>query len=222
MSPRKLVRFRGASSRIRPLIAALVVIGMIVPSMASARAIQSSADVYDFFGAQQPGASSLVRTNKGISFSFGTSGTGVEWFPDFAFTLWVVIFNFPENCQVPWACGEHDVFVEPGPPGTDIFFGAGNVTGASGTIHLGGSLKTRDESHFPGFGPGFLNPRTAEVHLVLRSHGPKVPANMPDQINSYAGGCVDFIGPPGPPEVADEEGECADTQFSIHPSPIAP
>jgi len=200
------------------IVALALALGSASAGLASSHI--SNADVFGIGVGQQPGTSMLVRTRNGVAFSYGSAGHGV--FPGHAYTLWFVVFNFPENCIVPYACGEDDIFVSPGPPGTDIFYGAGNVVGGTGTINLGGRVGIRDEGHFPGFGPGFLNPLTAEIHLVLRGHGPKVPANMPAQINSYAGGCEVFLGPPGPPDVADEVGECADVQFSIHFSPDAP
>ena len=175
----------------------------------------STADVFAFDNTQQEGSSMLVRTKNGISFSIGTSGFGIH--PGHAVTCWVVVFNVPENCAVPNACGEIDVFVTPGPPQTDIFFGAGNIVGGSGTIHMSGRVGTNDAGHFPGYNgdPGLLNPEGAEVHLIPRGHGPMVPANMPAQIHSFGGGCdVDVF--PGDP---DEVGECADVQFSAHPAP---
>lgn len=147
----------------------------------------STSGVFDFTGAPQPGSSMLVRTKNGISFSIGTSGFGI--YPGHAQTVWVVVFNFPELCTD--TCGEDDIFSTPGPPVTEIFYGAGNIVGGSGTIHMSGRVGTNDAGHFPGYNgdPGLLNPLGAEVHLIPRGHGPMVPANMPAQINSFAGGC---------------------------------
>lgn len=180
-------------------------------SIALAGSHVSTADVFDFTLAQQPGSSMLVRTADGISFSIGTSGTSI--YPGHALTVWVVVFNSPEDCTDP--CGEDDIFVTPGPPQTDIFYGAGNIVGGSGTIHMSGRVGTNDAGHFPGYNgdPGLLNPLGAEVHLIPRGHGPMVPANMPAQIHSFAGGCDTMLPIGGDPVAV---GECADIQFSIH------
>ena len=197
----------------------LVVALMLIPSggVLLASSHTSSSNVFSFDGAAQPGATMVVRSKNGIAVSWGSSGTGV--IAGDAVTLWVVIFNRPENCAVPWQCGEDDIFVDPGPPETDIYLGGGNVIGGNATIHVSGRVSTHDDPHFGGaFGGGFTNPKGAEVHLVLRSHGPKVAANMPAQINDFFGGCDVFLDPPAIPEAV---GECSDVQFSIHPSPDA-
>ena len=179
----------------------------------------SSAMVFDFSLNEQAGTSMLVRGRNGVSASFGTSGTGI--FPGFAYTLWYVVFNEPENCETPdgqggTMCSETDV--NPfGPANVDVLYGGGNVTGNGGTLHIAGHRKRGDNSGsvfdalgFPSV--GLIYPETAEIHLVVRSHGPKVPENMPEQIQNFFGGCVEFL---DPPEIADEEGECSDIQFSI-------
>ncbi len=65
----------------------------------------------------------------------------------------------------------------------------------------------------PSFG-GLQDARQAEIHLVLRSHGPKIPGQINAQISSFQGGCTTNL----PPftEVPDEIGECADIHASIH------
>ncbi len=71
-------------------------------------------------------------------------------------------------------------------------------------------------------GPGvpLTNPHGAEVVLALHSHGPMVPSAMPDQINSFLGGCAAFNGPngfaAGPGDVPDAVGECSTFVRSLH------
>ena len=192
--------------------------GIIAPAEAGPPGF---APVFDFLGNQQPGTSMLARTRNGVSVSIGTSGTGI--FPGFAYTFWCVVFNEPEDCITPdgqggTMCGEEDVFVDPEPAMVDVLYCGGNVTGNDGTLHMAGHRKRGDNSGsvFDALGapsPGLVYPLTAEVHLVPRSHGPKVPDQMPAQIHDFFGGCVDFL---DPPEIADEVGECSDVQFSIH------
>ena len=54
---------------------------------------------------------------------------------------------------------------------------------------------------------------TSMIQLLSRCHGPKVPANMPEQIDSFVGGCDEFL---AAGEEPDEVGECADIHFSQH------
>ena len=60
---------------------------------------------------------------------------------------------------------------------------------------------------------GLIDPQGAEVLLLSRCHGPMVPANMPEQIDSFVGGCTVFLDPPAVPVAV---GECADVHFSQH------
>jgi hypothetical protein len=196
---------------------------VLVSSVALAGgAAKSTADTYDFQPVEQGGTSKLVRNSSGISFNFKTVGTGV--FPGYTYTVWVVVFNEPGNCTpAEGGCSADDIFDTPGPPKTDVLYGGGNVAGNAGKIHISGHRAEGDSSgsvYQDIFGapssPGLIDPLGAEVHLVLRSHGPKVPENMPAQIDSFDGGCVvDLV----PPAVAVAVGECVDTQFAIHVAP---
>ena len=38
-------------------------------------------------------------------------------------------------------------------------------------------------------GDGLTNPEGAEIHLVLRYHGPKIQGHVDEQIHTFAGGC---------------------------------
>ncbi|MDN3667768.1 hypothetical protein QWY93_19515 [Echinicola jeungdonensis] len=136
-----------------------------------------------------------------------------------AYTIWFVIFNAPENCATS-PCGEPDIFNPE--TMTDVSFGGGNIAGNS-SITISGHKKVGDlsGSAMPFFNDllgldipifGLIDPWGAEVHLVLRSHGPKVPANMPDLINSFDGGCTTFL---DAGQVTDDPGECADSHFAI-------
>jgi hypothetical protein len=39
-------------------------------------------------------------------------------------------------------------------------------------------------------GPGLLDPRGAEIHILVRYHGVVIPAMMPAQIMTVGGGCL--------------------------------
>lgn len=202
---------------------ALAMLALVSSVAFAGGAVRSTADTYDFVPVEQGGTSQLVRTSSGISFNFKTVGTGV--FPGYTYTVWVVVFNEPENCTpAEGGCSADDIFNTPGPPKTDVLYGGGNVAGNGGRIHIAGHRAQGDNSKSVytdifDLGPwfGLIDPLGAEIHLVLRSHGPKVPENMPAQIDSFDGGCVVNLAPPA---VAVAVGECVDTQFAIHAPPI--
>jgi hypothetical protein len=142
--------------------------------------------------------SDLVRTNHGVSMTLDTSGLEPG-----AYTNWFVIFNHPENCGT-FPCGEVDVDPSDGNGvGSSVVFATGNVVDSSG---LGGFGAHLSEGNTSGalFGPGLLDARAAEVHLIVRYHGPVIPALMPGQIHSVGGGC-------GPGLFA-----CVDVQAAVH------
>lgn len=186
--------------------------------------------VYWTFDPTTPiGTSSLVRTDAGLSATFQSSGIPAGQ----AVTLWFIVFNNPSGCDSD-PCSILDLLFNPDAEG-DFLVGAGNVVGASGRVNLGGALKVGDAS-----GSGFLeiplpdeqaigltNPRGAEVHLALHSHGPAVTGQtLKSQISSFTGGCTSFLGNAGfdgsgiaddPSAIPDAVGECSTLQISVYP-----
>jgi hypothetical protein len=51
------------------------------------------------------------------------------------------------------------------------------------------------------------------VHFVVRSHGPLLPGQVPEQRDTFAGECEEFLGPGEGPEL--ERGQCSDLQFAV-------
>jgi hypothetical protein len=133
-----------------------------------------------------PGASaSLVRTKAGVSMNLRTSMLE----PNSTVTIWWVVFNYPQHCATS-PCGLDDLanpLVQP-----SVQAAAGHVIGGSGIAGFGGHLRRGDTSacqpELP-CGQGLVNPTGAEVHLVVRSHGPAIPGMVPAQIHTFAGGC---------------------------------
>jgi hypothetical protein len=164
-----------------------------------------------------PGSSTAINRNpNGVSMNYVVT----DAIAGHAYTVWWIIFNSPENCgSTP--CSEADIFNPD--TNTDVTFAAGTIVGKNG-LKISGHRSVGDlsGSAIPFFNEvlgldlpvvGLIDPAGAEIHLVTRSHGPKVAANMPDQIDSYVGGCSNFL---MPPDQAVNEGDCADTHFSIH------
>jgi hypothetical protein len=96
---------------------------------------------------------------------------------------------------------------------------AGGIVDEDGTVEFGAHARVGDTSRALT-GPGLVDPRGAEVILVIKSHGPKIPHLVSDQMHTFAGGCADQSdAPPGtPPELLGEPGpnDCAELQVSVH------
>ncbi|MGI9038551.1 MAG: hypothetical protein ACR2GQ_06795 [Gemmatimonadota bacterium] len=165
---------------------------------ASAGAVTSTSPIFTFpVIGPHDGESTLIRTKNGINFRFATNSLE----PGHAYTLWIVIWNEPENCVD--GCDGADLFTVDAVP--DMLYGAGHVVGGSGQATFSGRIQVGDASasvQAPlGLAPnGLIDPYGAEVHLVLHHHGEKIPAFMPDMIKTLAGGCYDTgVGGPGAP-----------------------
>lgn len=175
--------------------------------------------VLTFADQSQTGTSNLTRTPNGIQFDLDASelepGTGV--------TLWVVVFNKPENCATS-PCGEPDLANADVMP--DVLNGfAGQEIPASGDGTFTGSRAANDAqgSVFGAAGGasyGIMDPETAEIHFVLRSHGPLLEGFEDEQTETFNGGCQHpGMGLPNPlPESLGTPGPntCADIQFAVH------
>lgn len=176
---------------------------------------KSTADIYNFVTGDMIGESTLHRNGNGLTVNFKTNGL----MPGHAYTLWWVIWNKPENCATSGACVESD-FANALNVEVQLLYAAGSVAGNNGKGNFTAHLKENDESGSihelfgrPSFG-GLQDADTAEIHAVLRSHGPKIPGLVNEQINSYEGGCVVNFAPFF--EIPDEVGECGDIIAAIH------
>ncbi len=146
--------------------------------------------------------STLTRYENGVAATLHTSGLT----PGDVVTAWWVIFNAPENCSDN-ACGADDVFMfddegkmivgDNGPQANaeqreaaqiSVLGATGNLIGESGEGHFAAWLGVGD---VPGvlFGPALQNPSGAEIHVVLRTHGPMNDA-FDEQITAFNGGCA--------------------------------
>jgi hypothetical protein len=168
------------------------------------------------------GSSRLVRTDTGVSFTYETSSLPAGH----VVTVWIVVFNHPENCATRPCTGPADVF-NPAVQG-DFLYGGGHVIGGSGRGNFGGQLPVGDPSGsglieigMPQLAVGLLNPLTAEIQLALHSHGPASSGQiLKAQLSSFLGGCQTFLGPDGiadgPEDMPVNSGECSTFQYSVH------
>lgn len=177
-------------------VAAVLVLVGVAPAGA---AVPETADVMDQGGGAvyAPDGARLVRQANGlaVSVSMPTPEPGSYLYPDGTspghpevFTLWLFVFNHPENCSGP--CGPDDVTnpaVEFG-----VYNRAGHATGG-GQLTLAGRAGVGDTAEAPpGITPHDLsNPDGAAVHLAVTSHGGLDPATLPEEfrIPTGSGAC---------------------------------
>ena len=144
------------------------------------------------------GGSMLARKANGIYMTLNAT----ELTPGTAVTAWVGVFNNPQFCSTT-PCTPADAG-NPLVQASRINAG-GVVVGNDGSVNFGGFRAVGDTRGAEG--PGLLNPLTAQVDLVIRSHGPAFsfqfhPALLTQQLTMFNGGC-----PPNP---------CQDFGVSTH------
>lgn len=193
---------------------------LIEPSVIINKADKSTVDVVNPILGEVTGTSTLHRSNNGITINYKTSGLT----PGYAYTLWWVIWNKPQNCDTPGACTDAD-FLIADQVEVEVLYGGGHVVGNNGKGNFSAHLNVDDDSDTindlfglpPAGGLQTGNTLSAEVHAVLRSHGPKIPGLVNEQIGSYVGGCTDPFAIAPFTEIPDAVGECGDIEFAIHP-----
>lgn len=208
--------------------AVLVLIAGFLAAMAgpasSAPAGRSTSPVFTIPTPQAPpavvGSSTLVRTDNGVSVHVETSALE----PAHAVTLWIVVANDPDDCEQGFPglsqCGPGDHLAGRGQ--ISVHHGAGRIVAEDGTASYGAHLRVGDTARaLFEEEPGLLDPRGAEVIAVLKTHGPKIPGLVSDQLRTFAGGCADQSTPPGltpRPGMLGTPGDndCAEIQFSVH------
>lgn len=192
---------------------------------------EATSSVYRFADMEAvPGArAGLIRTSDGLRTRTHTADLDHRH----VMTLWWVIFNNPEYCEHgegDLACGELDLFDGPdGPTGVEpsCVFGDGSIVGGNGQARFHDRLEVgegRDSCidffvaavpELDGRDHGLTDPSGAEVHLVIRSHGPLIPGKVAEQRSTFAGGCEDFLDPGATHRL--EPGECSDLQLALFP-----
>ena len=141
--------------------------------------------------------------------------------PGDAVTVWWVFFNYPENCEIPYECAAVDLFNPD--VAADLNYATGAIVRPDGTIRYRARRKAGDDSGsaMPYFNEllgvdipavGILDPQKAEIHFVLRSHGPAIDEYMPEMIESFNAGCTypenvtpGIVGTPGPNTCEDQQ-----------------
>lgn len=196
----------------------LLIVGA-APASAATTSLDGPAPAIWLSGAEQDGPvvdSSGSATLNSNGATIKVKATGLE--PDHAYTMWVVFFSDRTNCDDLGSgnagCNGDDLGGANG-----ITYGAGAVVDESGNATFAARLRDGTAgSLVPGvYDAGANN----EFHVVIRSHGPKIPGMVSDQIHSLDGGCDQEVGPPpenpanGDFPVPALPGECGDVQLYI-------
>ncbi len=148
-------------------------------------------------------SSVLIRNKNGVAYTTSTTGL----LPGGAYTTWWVIFNNPEFCSPP-SCAAKDFPQNMGDPRVQasVLWATGRVVDGHGQGNLSAHLAAGGRSAAPGqilFGPALLDAFGAEIHLVVRSHGPALTGdNLKAQLTTFLGGC--------------SINKCEDQQFAQH------
>jgi hypothetical protein len=158
-------------------------------------------------------SSSLVTFEEGASVAIETAGLE----PGDAVTLWWAVFNDPAACahgEGGLRCGEEDLLLFGGAAaiGGSVLYGSGHIIGPDGEGHFSSYLATGDTTRVLGEGPGLTNPQGADIHFVVRTHGPAQLGLLGPQLQSFGGGCnnaPEGMGTPG-------DFACAELQFAAH------
>ncbi len=191
------------------------------PNARHKRASVSFSSVYDLVnGGVEVGKSLLLRKKgKGVAMALKT-----HMIADHAATIWWIIWNSPENCATT-PCGLTNADFDnagTGPGGTalSMMYAAGNIIRHSGVGTFHGYLKEgviqgsiNDQVGVPDL--PLLDAKKAEIHLVVRSHGPRIPGMEGVQTGSYFGGCTTNF-PPTFETTPTNPGECGDIHVSEH------
>lgn len=200
------------------VLLAVLLLGAAVaaPAAANNAADRQQADVMDFSDGEEVfGNARLTRTDSGVGYNLRT--TGLE--KGHATSIWWVIFNHPEHCEAGHgaaACAMPDLFDED--VNAAVQAGGGNSVGQSGRSSYAGHLSIGETTNeHPLFldGPGLINPRGAEIHLVVRTHGPVIEGQNHAMYNSYEVGCT----PETSFDAGDGPNECADVQATVFEAP---
>lgn len=211
-----------SNSRVRGIAISLGAIGLALAGSHAAEAggaqHQDSA-VYRFDNSAEVGAAHLTRNKNGVTMNLWTSIEGAledfgvlvgeDWTSGDATTVWFVVFNDPGGCID--GCGEDDVldlFLGADRAEVGILRAAGHVAGGAG-FNASARLNEGDGDELFA-GTPLQDAMGAEIHLVVRSHGPAATLSGPElaaALHSIDGGCG--------------TNTCGDSQFAVFLPPGA-
>jgi len=139
-------------------------------------------------GAVAPGTGSiLVRTKDAVGATVHAFGL----IPGHVYTAWLAVFNNPKACATS-PCTAAD-FANLNTEGS-VIWGSGQIAGDDGTVNFVVFHAVGDTTGVApgiGTGTGLLSTKKAQIHLVVRTHGPASvdPAVLQQQLSTFNGGC---------------------------------
>ena len=144
----------------------------------------------------------LLTNDDGAWFHMITS----EFENGHVYTIWWVIMNNPDECATR-PCTPADVFGNSDGVQAELTLADTFLMDDEARISLAGYLPVGDVEN-PWFGNGFTNPTGAEIWVVVNHHGPLIPEEAGDMLNTYRGGCTDDSANLGPfPEAGMADGK---------------
>lgn len=216
-------------------LVAVLLAGVGVITAASA-APRDTAPLLSFDdGSHAGGQSILVRNGDQGTISAKINATHLE--RGHAYTYWWVVFNDPSKCAVDFECGPADLFNDPTNPalgfntdqidkvGISVLGGNGEIANNGGRAMFTGTLfADTGLGHEVVIGPDGLfvdggsllqsgSVMTAEIHIVLRDHGPALSgADLAEQLMTFAGNCTPLTSG----GIGTGDHPCDEPQFAIH------
>ncbi|MDX1710297.1 MAG: hypothetical protein R3316_04085 [Rhodovibrionaceae bacterium] len=167
------------------------------------------------------GEARLLRTESGLVLNIAVDGLR----KGHVFTVWWIVFNNPGACSAP-GCGADDLG-DPDVNATVIWatgfattrsgIGKGRTTAAHVTAVLNEGDLPPEPFGLPGDDDGLEDATVAEIHAVIRSHGPTRKRLVNEQMTTFGGGCIgnDVEG-----SIPRRKGQCADILFLIFLGPL--
>lgn len=158
-------------------------------------------------GPEVDGATILVRDFRNQVVRIDVTSAALE--PDTTYSIWLAVFNSPDQCAIPGECSVPDIFNPD--VRASVFWGGGLLSNADGygstTMTLQPGRTDRELFAIPS-DLGLQDIRNAEIHVVLRSHGPVgVAGPVAMQLGTASAAC-----PGGDPM------NCFNAFASVHPS----
>ncbi len=129
-----------------------------------------------FFPPSRGSQGQLHRKGDRLKTNIHTTGL-----PPGAYTLWWVIFNNPDGCQFPAPypgsqCGGDTADLFNPATAASMLWATGRVVQSNGVGNFQAEIRVGDDLGTPGeqwiLGDGLIDPQGAEVHMVVKYHGP--------------------------------------------------
>ena len=136
--------------------------------------------------------------------------------PGHGVTLWWVLFNNPDACvagNAPVRCGADDLlpFNPDTQAGGTVSFADGEWVTSAGRQVFVARITQGNADEDP-----LWNALGADVHLILRDHGPPQSGLEEAQITSFSGGCTEASVPPPLLDAPYGDFPCAYVQASVY------